>query len=77
MTLSSYFELSSVASWVSSEDHAFGTHLLSILLSGRETCVRQEMCASLVYALLQMISSSLKTQAIRFIVTAPPSTPNT
>ena len=30
------------------------------------------MCASLVYALLQMISSSLKTQAIGFIVTAPP-----
>lgn len=39
MTLSSYFELSSVASWVSSEDHAFGTHLLSILPSGREACV--------------------------------------
>lgn len=64
MALSSYFEVSSVASWVSSEDHAFGTHLTSISALGREAHVRQVEDVPLLSALLQIISSSLKTQAV-------------
>lgn len=64
MTLSSYFELSSMASWVSSEDHAFGTHLTSISPSGQEARVHQAEDVPLVSALLQIISSSLESQAV-------------
>lgn len=64
MALSSYFEVSSVVSWVSSKDRAFGTHLTSISASGREAHVRQAEDVSLVSALLQIISSSLETQAV-------------
>lgn len=65
MTLSSYFELSSVASWVASEDHAFGTHLTSISPSGLEARVCQAEDVPLVSALLQIVSSSFETQAVR------------